>query len=265
MKSKIEFWKISATGNDFIVIDNRDGLLNAETDKNFIRTICERRTSVGADGVILLENSEQADYKYVHINADGSIAEMCGNGSRAIAYFAVENKISGNTADFEINNKMYKVNVREKFVQTDFFPPDSPQFNLNIVEDSELEEGGFIDTGVPHFVLFVKDVSTVNVAELGKKYRHHSFFEKGSNVNFVEIVDQDTIKMRTFERGVEGETLACGTGAVASAIISHLKKATNSPTKVHFPGGELFIRFDEGLKNVSLAGPVSPIYKGILL
>lgn len=262
--SDIHFTKISATGNDFIVIDNRNGKFHPQRDRQFFSRLCQRHVSVGADGVVLLESSEVADVKYVHINADGSIAEMCGNGSRAVVYFAHKHGIASQDLSFEISGNIYQATLNGTYATTDFIPPGKPQFKLSIVDESQIEEGGFIDTGVPHFVLFTANVDDIDVTALGKKYCHHQVFPKGTNVDFVEIVNSQTLRTRTYERGVEEETFSCGTGAVACAIIANILKKIRSPVEIHQPGGTLRVEFDNQHRKVTLGGAVEPIYEGTL-
>ncbi len=260
----IEFIKISATGNDFILFDNRAGRFSAGRDAAFFSRICRHRVSVGADGVILLEPSPHADFRYIHINSDGSLAEMCGNGSRAVAWFARSLGIGADALDFEINSQIYHAQVRGCEVTTTFVPPGPADLSLDVVADAGMQAGGFIDTGVPHYVIFVEDAAAVDVAGRGPVYRRHPAFPAGANIDFIQVVDDHTIKARTFERGVEAETLACGTGAVASSIISHLHGKTISPVQVVFSGGTVTVAFDAGLTRVTLAGSVAPVYKGEL-
>ncbi len=261
--TKLQFTKISATGNDFILIDNRNLEWHPLQDRKMFRSICQRRQGVGADGVILLQNSTRSDFEYIHINSDGSIAEMCGNGSRAIAYFARENGITGKDLAFDIQGRIYRAHVNGRHVITEFIPPQPPEFDLNIIDEPDMKEGGFIDTGVPHFVLFVEKIHDIDVSGLGKKYRHHTRFKRGSNVDFVQIRDEHNLLVRTFERGVESETLACGTGAVATAVIAFLHKQIFPPVDIHFSGGTLQINFDD-LNTISLSGTVNPIYTATL-
>ena len=172
----ITFSKISSAGNDFIVFDNRDNVLSPDVHKEWFREICQRRLSVGADGVILLQESTVADVQYVHINADGSIATMCGNGSRAVAIFAEKEKIVDKQFSFEICGKIYKANINNDSITTQFITPQQPRFNLGIVTEQHFEEGGFIDTGVPHFVIYVENLNTIDVASCGAHYRNHKAF-----------------------------------------------------------------------------------------
>lgn len=264
MSIHTEFLKISATGNDFILIDNRNGRFAADRDARYFSRLCRHRVAVGADGVILLEKSDQADFRYVHINSDGSIAEMCGNGSRAIAWFAHHLGLYNTQAAFEINNKIYHVVINGLEVTTEFVPPGKPILDLSFVAEAELQAGGFIDTGVPHLVLYVQNLETVDVDRLGRAYRSHPYFPAGTNVDFAQIESMDQARVRTFERGVEAETLACGTGAVAVAVISRMKNLLRSPSRLCFPGGELTVSSNDDFTQVKLTGLVAPVYRGVL-
>lgn len=239
----LKFHKYSGSGNDFIIIDNRYRVVNT-TLNSFVKNICNRKTGVGADGVLLLENSIIADFKMRIINSDGSEAEMCGNGSRCISMYAYKNGIVGRKMTFEtlvgvmeseiINDKIVKVKLTEP---TDY----KNEFNLKL-KDGAILKANFINTGVPHTVIFYnkKEFDSMNISELGKEIRHHQIFQPaGTNVNFVKIEQNNRIYVRTFERGVEDETLACGTGSVASAIISAIKFDFNSPVKVITRGQEI--------------------------
>lgn len=260
------FIKISATGNDFVLLDNRDGGWDAIRDAAYFSSLCRRRLSVGADGVILLEKSTTADLRYVHINSDGSLAEMCGNGSRAIAWYARQLGLgSDGRVTFEIMEKRYSARVDGRHVTTTFVPPGSANLQMNIVVEEGLQAGGFIDTGVPHFVIFVSDLAKTDVAGLGAFYRRHPVFPRGANIDFVLIDSSHAIHVRTFERGVEAETLACGTGAVASSVISHLQHGVTSPVEVHFPGGDVTVGFNDDFSRITLAGTVTPVYQGELI
>ena len=262
---KIAFTKISATGNDFIVFDNRTNDLSAGRHHTWFQQICRRRLSIGADGVILLESSSRADFRYIHINSDGNEAEMCGNGTRAISMFAFKNKIAGQNLKFEINGSVYEASVADTRVTTQFKTPNTPQFNLGILSENNFEEGGFINTGVPHYVLFSRDIDKIDVATQGAFYRHHKVFApNGVNVNFAEVIDSHSLYVRTFERGVEGETMACGTGAVATAFFSILKKNCSPPITVQTRGGELVINSTESLTDITLSGTVNVVFEGLI-
>lgn len=263
---QIRFSKYSATGNDFIVIDNRDRRLDARDQVSFWRQICRRRVSVGADGVILLQASTRADFEYVHINPDGSLAEMCGNGSRAITHFAYESGIVAAETSFEINGALYHASVRGNRVTTQFIPPEQPIFDLALPTPSGLTPGGFIVVGVPHLVWFTEtELAHLDVDQIGRQFvAHPAYPTRGSNVNFIRILNAHTIQIRTFERGVNAETLACGTGSVASAIISHLVRSVQPPVTVLAPGGELTVDFTKDWQQPTLTGAVHRVFNGTL-
>jgi len=261
---KLNFIKISATGNDFILVDNRSGVWSARDDAPFFSAICRHRLSVGADGVILLEPSSRADFRYLHVNSDGSLAGMCGNGSRAVAWFARQLGIGGDELSFEINGNLYTARVEGRHVTTAFIPPGEYDLNRLADDDDGVTPGGYIDTGVPHYVLFTGEVTAVDVAGRGAWYRRHPAFPEGANIDFVQVLDSHHLRVRTYERGVEAETLACGTGAVASSIISHLRGRASSPVEVDFPGGQLVVVFNADFSGITLAGTVDPVYAGEL-
>ncbi len=260
----LDFVKISATGNDFILIDNRALIVDAERDSGFFRKLCQRRQSVGADGVILLQKSSRADFEYVHINSDGSIAEMCGNGSRAVAYFAKTLALGSASLNFEIGGQIYRARIDKRTVTTEFLPPRCIDLDLDIVQHAGLDGGGFVNTGVPHYVIYANAVSDLDVNALGRVYRHHARFPQGANIDFVEYMDKQHLRVRTFERGVERETLACGTGAVAAAVISYKLDKVIPPVRLSFPGGELSVDFN-ALEAVELCGNVYPVFRASLI
>ncbi len=262
---RLRFVKLSATGNDFVVFDNRAGQVDHHRHREWCSWLCHRRLGVGADGVILVQRSSVADFSYVHINPDGSLAEMCGNGSRAVAFFAQAEGIAHSPLRFEICGQIYSARVQGTRVIMTFVPPGPPRLDLGLADEPFLSEGGFIDTGVPHYVLFAEDVQGLDLLALGRKYRHHpAFAPKGTNVDVVQVLDPHRLRMRTYERGVEDETLACGTGAVAAAIITHKRRGCISPVTVHVPGGELEEGFDQTLHTVTLAGEVGMVYEGFV-
>ncbi len=219
----IKFYKMAASGNDFIVIDNRDHLIKKPAA--LTKQLCERRLSIGADGVLLLESSKKCDIKMRIFNADGSEAEMCGNGSRCAALYCHEIldfdvALTMETLAGVIDATIAKENVKVKL-------PDPKDFRD--LAPIEVQDGiyyfYFINTSVPHVVIFEETIDDFPVVSVGREIRHHTHFQpKGTNVNFVEVIDKETIAVRTYERGVEDETLACGTGSTASAIVSVLIK-----------------------------------------
>lgn len=261
----ITFVKISATGNDFILIDNREKILTGKEVELF-HQICQRRTSVGADGVLLIEACEPYDFRLRYFNADGGESEMCGNGARAAAYYAFKNNFATQEMAFLVGTDLYEAVVQDKWVKLKMPGAKNLKTDLGVLEESFLEEGGSVYTGVPHYVLFVADLESLDVHTLGKKYRHHKVFQpKGTNVNFVQILASNKIKVRTYERGVEEETLACGTGAVASALLSSLNKKTLFPTDVLTRGGLLRVFGDSQGEHLYLEGEVKAVYKGRLI
>jgi len=267
----IAFEKMSGTGNDFIIIDNREGRIPGNEQAQFAARVCRRKFSAGADGLILIENTESADFKWQFYNADGSVAEMCGNGSRCAARFAFRHGIAGRTMRFETIAGTIEAEVigNEEEVRILLTPPLDYRFNLEIDLDGESHEMSFVNTGVPHAVIFV-DTSDVPVKKWGRKIRYHEMFQPaGTNANFVRLLGGNSILARTYERGVEDETMACGTGAVASAIMASIHKGLGSPVEVQTSGGDcLTIHFDmqsgPEARKVYLQGPARIIYSGNL-
>ena len=265
----ISFTKMSAAGNDFIIVDNRRGTLDIHRGKEAAQRLCRRKLSVGADGLILIEASQTADFTWRFFNADGSEAEMCGNGGRCAARFAHLNGIAPPLLTFETLAGIVKAEVMGEVVKLELPLP----YNLTADFALELEGEDYrvnsITVGVPHVVLFVEDLPNVPVVELGRKIRFADRFKPaGTNVNFVSIRNDATIAIRTYERGVEDETLACGTGSVASALITSEKRGITSPVSVLTQGGEVlsvhFKKEDQQLKEVFLEGTATLVYEGKL-
>ncbi|MCG8608222.1 diaminopimelate epimerase [bacterium] len=263
--SDIPFYKFSATGNDFILIDNRHNVIPKGSVRLF-RQLCERRVSVGADGVLLVEKSAEHDFRMRYFNADGYESEMCGNGARSVAYYASMSKITGPRMSFAVGDDHFEAEVLANDVKLTMPWPKGIELNLGIVEEEYLIEAGYLNCGVPHFVVFSKSVAELNVETLGRKYRCHPRFRpRGTNVDFVEFEAYHRIRVRTFERGVERETLSCGTGAVASAYMSSLHEKTTLPTEVVTSGGTLQVAANEGANRIYLSGPVKLVYEGTLV
>lgn len=268
MKS-IEFSKMVATGNDFIVVDNRCSYIVHRTS-HIARKWCDRRTGIGADGLLLLEKSKRADFKMRIFNPDGSEPQMCGNGSRCIALYAKMRKIAPLT-DMTIETKagLLSATVRDRSVKINMTEPKDIKLGINIETGKETYQLHFINTGVPHAVYFVKELDRVDVFQIGKRLRYHRvFMPSGTNVDFVQTKGKNTLLMRSYERGVEAETSACGTGAVASAIISSIIKGFDSPVKVYTRGGVLNIYFKKKGKdrftNVFLEGEAREVFAGVI-
>lgn len=265
---EFEFFKMQGTGNDFIVIDNR--LLRIKNFSAFAKKYCRRRLSIGADGVLAVEKSDTADFKMRIINADGTEAEMCGNGARCIAMFAYLKGIAKEKMSFETLAGITNAEIIDKEnVKVNLNYPVKLELNRIIKVDDENLKVHFINTGVPHTIVFVDDIENFAVKEIGRKIRHHSAFQPaGTNVNFVRDLNHSTIRVRTYERGVEDETLACGTGSVASAIMSAIIKELSVPVKVITSSKEeLIVDFQldkTGVSDIYLTGPVKVVYKGVV-
>ena len=268
----IPFEKMNGTGNDFVVIDNRKQLIPLDKQQEFARKVCRRMFSVGADGLILIEKSETADFSWNFYNADGSVAEMCGNGSRCAARFAYRHKICGPKMSFDTIAGLIEAEIgeNEEDVRVKMTQPFDFRMDLSLRLDDTEYPVTFVNTGVPHAVIFVGDGESP-VKKWGRKVRFHEIFEPdGTNANFVTVLDKHRIKVRTYERGVEDETMACGTGAVASAIYAAMHKGMDSPIEVVTSGGySLTIHFDlqDGplVESVYLEGPTRIIYSGNLI
>ena len=261
---KMKFSKMEGTGNDFVVVDNRSGII--EDRANMAKRICLRKKGVGADGLILLEESDRADFRMRIFNPDGSEPEMCGNGARCVARFAYLEGIVGEECLFETLSGLVSAFVNEGDVRIQMKDPSFLSLNLELSLEDEPCEGYHLDTGVPHFVLFVPEVGSVALEKLGPEIRYHQSFQPaGTNVDFVEA-KEGFLKVRTYERGVEAETLSCGTGVTASAIVASLVRGLTSPVDVRTKGGNLQVHFEKKDKSnftrVFLEGEVQLVYEG---
>lgn len=267
----INFTKMSGTGNDFIIIDHRLSLVPVAEQQEFARRICRRMFSVGADGLILIEDSGIADFGWRFYNADGSLAEMCGNGARCAARYAFAANIADRKMRFETAAGIIEAEVLEngEEVRLRMTPPWDFRQGLKLSLDGVEREVSFVNTGVPHAVIFVDDEETP-VRSWGREVRFHEMFQPaGTNANFVRLLHDGRLQVRTYERGVEDETMACGTGAVAAALIAAMQGMVQSPVRLVTSGGEqLTVIFDlqEGpaADNVFLQGPARRIYEGKL-
>jgi len=263
----IDFFKMSGSGNDFILIDNRDKSLALENIAEFVKTVCERKVSVGADGLIIIENSRRADFRWRFFNADGSEVDMCGNGARCAARFAYIRGIAKEKMSFETGVGIIHAEVRGDVVKLRLTDPQAMKINILIMLEERPLEVSFINTGVPHCVLFVHGLDRYDVFNMGRKIRYHKEFQpEGTNANFMEVIDRRTIRIRTYERGVEDETLACGTGAVASALISSSRGLVESPVDVRVKSGETlkiyFHKMEQGFEDIYLEGKANVVYEG---
>lgn len=267
----IPFEKMNGTGNDFVIIDNRNLQIPFDEQAGLARKICRRMFSVGADGLIFIEESSIADFAWNFYNADGSVAEMCGNGSRCVARFAYRHGIAGRKMKFATLAGIIEAEIceEESLVRVRMTAPHDFRLGLFLSVGDEERAVGFVNTGVPHAVIFV-DNDDIPVKTWGQAVRFHHLFEpKGTNANFVRVLPEGRLKVRTYERGVEAETMACGTGCVASALFAALQKGMDSPIEVITSGGDtLTIFFDlfagPVADNVFLQGHTRLVYTGNL-
>lgn len=265
----IDFYKMSGSGNDFILIDNRLSALNVADLNGFINRVCARKGAVGADGLILIEKSETCDFRWRFFNADGSEVEMCGNGGRCAARFAFLRGIAQEKMSFETRAGVIDAEVNGDTVKLRLTNPTDLTINRKIMIDDIPFDVNSVNTGVPHVVHFTACLDEFDVNRIGRSIRYHKEYKPaGTNANFVEVVDEKTIRVRTYERGVEDETLACGTGAVASALIAGAKGFVDSPVAVETSGGEIlniyFQRKGEEFDRVFLEGDARLVYEGEL-
>jgi diaminopimelate epimerase len=248
------FNKYQGTGNDFVMIDNRNNHF-PKKDLNLINKLCDRRFGIGADGLILLETSDSSDFKMVYFNADGS-ETMCGNGGRCIVAFAKKLKIIDNKTTFSAFDGLHYAEINNDIISLQMIDVTDIQINENFV---------FTDTGTQHHVELVNDLENFPVFEKGRQIRNQ-YKHPGSNVNFTEQIDRKTFRVRTYEKGVENETLACGTGVTAVAVAMHKTKKTTSETiTLKVEGGTLEVSFtvENGIyTNVFLKGPATFVFEG---
>ncbi|MCB1062005.1 MAG: diaminopimelate epimerase [Verrucomicrobiae bacterium] len=264
----LKFTKMNGAGNDFVVLDNRDGSL--ELTKEQIAKICDRKNGVGADGLLVVEKPEErTNFRMRYYNADGGEAEMCGNGARCFARFAnslLEKKLDKMT--FETIAGIISAEFDGENVRVGLSEPFDLELDNDLAVDGELLAISAVNTGVPHAVVFEEELDDVDVLRVGAAIRHHKYFEpKGTNANFVKILAPDHIAIRTYERGVEGETLACGTGVAACAIVHFELNDGDRPIKVDVRGGKtLEVNFrktrDGDFKDVTLLGPAEVEFEG---
>lgn len=263
---KLHFYKLSGSGNDFIIINNLKGEYSFDFFKNIVTKITSRNNGVGADGLIVINRDNDCDFKWDFFNSDGSIAEMCGNGARCAG--RVFSLISGKKEIvFKTLAGLIDAYVNGQVVRVRLSNPTGYMENIRLEIEGNTYNGSFINTGVPHFVIEIDDIENFPVKEVGRKIRFHNFFApKGTNVNFIKYLGDETIKVRTYERGVEDETLACGTGASASALIMGKKGLVKDRAKIITSGGEILnVYFDikgENFEKVYLEGAVKLICEG---
>ncbi len=270
---ELEFWKLSGAGNDFIAIDNMDGILPEAGRREVFSKWCVRGMSVGADGMLILEPADagsSAHFRMRYYNSDGGEAETCGNGSRCIARFAYMRGVAPAQMTFQTKAGDYQAEVLPngdvRLMMTD---AHGLRPGVKIMDDAFEGEVHYINTGVPHVVVMVDDLAAATVQDTGKYLRHHQeFAPAGTNVNFVRATGPKTLDVRTYERGVEAETLACGTGCIASAIIAVRETMVEAPVHVKTAGGEFLIidfkALPDGAEEVSLQGSAHIVFRGYI-
>jgi diaminopimelate epimerase len=251
----LEFFKYQGTGNDFIMIDNRKGVFDPE-DLSSVRSLCDRKFGIGADGLILIQNHPEFDFEVIYYNADGS-KSLCGNGSRCAVEFSRYLGIIEDKTTFLAIDGAHEAFIKNGLVHL-------KMNNVNKV--TQKDQDFILNTGSPHYVRFVEGVKTIDVFEEGRSIRYSDPFKKeGINVNFTEKTSEGSIFVRTYERGVENETLSCGTGVTACALVSGMN-GVKSPVSVSTLGGKLMISFDhkgEGrFENIYLIGPAQFVFSG---
>ncbi|WP_445710328.1 diaminopimelate epimerase [Flavobacterium sp.] len=254
----LAFYKYQGTGNDFVMIDNRQNNFDKKNTK-LVAFLCDRRFGVGGDGLILLENHEKYDFKMVYYNADGNESSMCGNGGRCLVAFAKQLGVITNKAEFEAIDGYHFATIDENGIVS---------LQMKNVTDMEIHnEYAFLDTGSPHHVQLVENLKQFDVKNEGAKLRYSDLYGKvGSNINFVNQIESDEFALRTYERGVEDETLSCGTGATAVAIAMYKTgKTTSNNVRLNVEGGSLEVSFKEvngQFVDVFLKGPATFVFEG---
>lgn len=270
----MQFWKMNGTGNDFIILNNLNGHLPVKIFPQIARTLCERHLSIGADGLMVVEAPTLGgDYKMLFFNADGSLGEMCGNGARCICRYGYENGLTGETQTVEttagvitgqrIDKQLYKIRLND---------PSTVELNYPIEVDGVMYNCAYVELGypsIPHAVVSYPNLKNANahaLRELGRKIRWHKAFPKGTNVNFYDMLDEDTVYERTYERGVEDFTYACGTGSGSVVtVLTLMKKVSGHGITVETTGGSLMIDIElenSRVKNLYLTGSTNIVAKG---
>ena len=256
---EIQFFKYQGTGNDFVMIDNRLETFPKSTE--LIKKLCDRRFGIGGDGLILLEKDLATDFKMVYYNSDGNESSMCGNGGRCLVAFAKKLQVFERETTFTAIDGLHFATINND---------GTVSLQMKNVDEIKVEdEYVFMNTGSPHHVLLVNDVKNINVKEAGAQIRYSDLYgNEGSNVNFVQQINQDTFTVRTYERGVEDETLSCGTGVTAVAIAMFVKgKTERKEVNLNVEGGILKVKFETNkttFTNVFLIGPATLVFEGTI-
>ena len=255
---KIPFYKMHGAGNDFVMVDDRS-LSFPVSDREFIARRCARRTGVGCDGILLLQPSDAADLRMRFINPDGNEVEMCGNGARCVARLAFDLGIAAGTMTIGTGAGLVRAQVSGEAIRLDLTEPTDWRFDLEVGLDEPVSA---VNTGVPHAIVWVDDLEAVDVAEQGRHLRFHPLFApEGTNANFVRLEADGSLSVRTYERGVEGETLACGTGAAAAALMAARCGKVELPVAVHCASGyDLMV--DSHGPVTTLSGTAEYVFEG---
>ena len=262
--TKIAFTKVVASGNDFIVIDKNNLSSFVHRPSSIVKSICDRKYGAGADGALLLEKSKKADIRMRIFNADGSEADMCGNGARSAAlYYSQHRAVSPQPSALKIETKagIIEARVLKDTVKIKLTDPKEYQKKIPLVIHGRKLKVNFINTGVPHTIVFVQGIEQIDVTNIGREIRYHKYFSPaGTNVNFVEIVNKTAIKARTYERGVEDETLACGTGVAASAIVFALQSPAGQRAVVGPPIAQAIVSRQQKINVLTQGGEILRVY-----
>jgi len=255
---KIQFYKYQGTGNDFIILDNRDGKYHDLTNEQ-VKIVCDRRFGIGGDGLMLLNLREGYDFEMIYYNADGQEGSMCGNGGRCLVKFAY---------DIGIHREMYRFLATDGTHEAEIDPDGIVSLKMKDVHEIKVNHGDFIlDTGSPHYVKMISNVMEYDVYKKGREIRYSTAFaEQGINVNYVEQTNDDEIIVRTYERGVEAETYSCGTGVTAAALICYHNENGFNDVTVRTRGGKLSVEYDriaeDHYENIWLCGPAEKVFEG---
>ena len=261
---KIQFYKYQGTGNDFVMVDNRDGCFNYNNTE-FISSICDRKYGIGCDGLILIEDDIDLDFNMRYFNSDGSQLGMCGNGARCVTHFAKKLGIINNSAIFQAIDGIHHAEITDNnYARVKMNDIDMSNYDLIDKNFDNI----YLNTGSPHLVINSNDIDKIDVFNEGRKIRFDDTYKKeGVNINFVEVASDNSLcKVRTYERGVEDETLSCGTGAIAVAVVLNYSNiVSKKEIKISMKGGDLNVSFDrvgDNFSNIWLSGVVSEVYKG---
>ena len=261
---KIQFYKYQGTGNDFVMVDNRDGCFNYNNTE-FISSICDRKYGIGCDGLILIEDDIDLDFTMRYFNSDGSQLGMCGNGARCVTQFAKKLGIINNSAIFQAIDGIHHAEIIDNsYARVKMNDIDMSNYDLIDKNFDNI----YLNTGSPHLVINSNDIDKIDVFNEGRKIRFSDTYKKeGVNINFVEVTSDNSLcKVRTYERGVENETLSCGTGAIAVAVVLNYSNiVSKKEIKISTKGGDLNVSFDrvgDNFSNIWLSGVVSEVYKG---